>query len=521
MAKQRPQGDLAASRPAPEAGAEAQFIVTRVADEALGFSLGDVAEIIRLPPLAHMPLGPRSLLGLANLRGLVLPVVSLRRLIGLTDAPMDQAARVVVVDRGAPVGFVVDGVEALLRLPAAEMDAGAAGAGRIDPDFLAGVVKGREGESSIKILDPERLLRDQFARLGVTATRNAARVAFTVEARKQVAAAPQRQTSLVSFTLGTQEYALPVERVREIIPLPEHVSEVAGAETAVIGVVTLRGSLLPLVSLRLLLGLPAGEGRADRGKVVVVSMGKTHVGVVVDRTRQILRIDPAVVDPAPVLLTRGAGDAEIESICRLDDGERLVAVLSPDRLFRSELVRRVLSETAGEDAAEDAEAVEGAMTDEQFIIFRLAEQEYGLPITAVEEIARPPDRITRLPKAPDFIDGVINLRGRVVPIVDLRRRFELGPCQAEAGRRILVLAFGGGQTGFLVDGVSEVLKVPGGAISPAPEVSAEQMRLIGRVINLDAQGRLILVIDSLQLLDRVEMDMLETFDRTRSAPGAS
>ena len=65
------------------------------------------------------------------------------------------------------------------------------------------------------------------------------------------------------------------------------------------------------------------------------------------------------------------------------------------------------------------------MADEQFIIFRLGDQEYGLPIAAVDEIARPPDQITRLPKAPAFIDGVMNLRGSVVPIVDLRRRFEL------------------------------------------------------------------------------------------------
>ena len=59
------------------------------------------------------------------------------------------------------------------------------------------------------------------------------------------------------------------------------------------------------------------------------------------------------------------------------------------------------------------------MADEQFVIFRLGNQEYGLPIGAVDEIARPPDHITRLPKAPAFIDGVINLRGIVVPIVDL------------------------------------------------------------------------------------------------------
>ncbi len=125
------------------------------------------------------------------------------------------------------------------------------------------------------------------------------------------------------------------------------------------------------------------------------------------------------------MLTRGEGDAEITSICRLDHGKRLVAVLSPDRLFRSDLVRRVLSEQGPQSDAEASRTEGDAMADEQFIIFRLGDQDYGLPIAAVDEIARPPERIARLPKAPAFVDGVMNLRGAAVPIIDLRRRFEI------------------------------------------------------------------------------------------------
>src|SRR4029434_3542366 len=116
-----------------------------------------------------------------------------------------------------------------------------------------------------------------------------------------------------------------------------------------------------------------------------------------------------------------------------------------------------------------------AMADEQFIIFRLGNQDYGIPIAAVSEIARPREHITRLPKAPAFIDGVMNLRGSIVPIVDLRRRFELASKEPGSAQRMPVLAVGGGKTGFMVDGVSEVLKIPAGAIRPAPDLSPEQM----------------------------------------------
>ena len=353
----------------------------------------------------------------------------------------------------------------------------------------------------------------QFGRLGVATTHAATRSAVAIGS---LAAAPaQTLISLLSFRLGEQEYALPLDRVREIVPLPSHISNLPRPETAVLGVITLRDRLLPLVSLRALLGMAADSGLGPRGKVVVVSLGDGAVGVVVDATREILRVNPDIIEPAPALLTRGDGDAEITSICRLEAGQRLVALLSPDRLFRSELVRRILAEQASAGETE-LQSEANLMADEQFIIFRMGDQDYGIPIAAVSEIARRPDHITRLPKAPAFVDGVMNLRGSVVPIVDLRRRFDLSTTEHAGSQRILMITIGAVIAGFLVDSVSEIMKVQTDAIQPAPELSADQMRLISRVINLEARdsrnkGRMVLLVDPAQLLDQVEADVLAKF----------
>lgn len=506
---------LAGSRPptAIEADANAaHFLIFKIGGEPFGLRLGSVAEIIRMPALSRMPLVPPSLLGLANLRGIVMPVISLRQLLQLPEAAADGLTRVIVMRGDAPVGFVVDRIDRMLALPEDQLDHDDAGAGTIDPAVLDGVIKGAEGETPTKILDPQRVLSGQFDRLGISGAREATRASMSVGV--PVAATEQALTSLISFDLGTQEYALPLECVREIIALPDHISEVPRSEAAVLGVVTLRERLLPLVSLRALLGLPRDQQRERRGKVVVVSLGEGAVGVVADATREILRIDPALIDPAPALLTRGAGDAEVTSICRLDRGRRLVALLSPERLFRSDLVRRILAEQDGAIGETEAHMESNVMADEQFIVFRLGGQDYGLPISAVSEIARPPERITRLPKAPSFIDGVMNLRGGIVPIVDLRRRFDIVATGHAGSARILVLSIGGVRAGFLVDGVSEVMKVTSEAITPAPEMSPDQMRLISRVINLESTGRIILLVDPIQLLDQVESDVLAKFERS-------
>jgi purine-binding chemotaxis protein CheW len=480
------------------------FLTFQAGAEPFGMRLADVSEIIRIPPLAHMPLAPRSLLGLANLRGTVVPVVSLARMLGFEDRPPDGAARIIVVQRGAPVGIAVDRIGGLVTVAADRLEQGDHGSSDTDIDHADGLIKGNEGESTTRIVDPTRLLRTHFAQLGTSRQRVQAASGIapvSIRARTDTA----RKLAFVSFDVGTQEYALPLDSVHEIVALPAHISAVARSETAVLGVITLRDRLLPLVSLRTLLGLPQDGAAGARSKVVVLSLGHARVGLVADRTREILRIVPHSIEPAPALLTRGEGDAEVTSICRLEAGRRLVAVLSPDRLFRSDVVRRILADH--HDGTSAGQTEQSAMDEEQFVIFRLGAQDYGMPVRAVEEIARRPQHMTPLPRAPKFIDGVINLRGAVIPVIDLRRRFELAAGEAVRSQRILVVALGAQKAGFMVDDVSEIRRVPADAIRPAPELSPEQMRLIGRVANLDAdrgEGRMILLVDPEQLLDRGE-----------------
>src|SRR6478672_1880813 len=155
--------------------ASENLLIFRIAGECFGLRLATVAEIIRLPDLAHMPLVPPSLLGLANLRGVVLPVVSLRGLLHLPAHDATEQTRVIVMRGDAPVGFVVDRIERLMPIAADQLELDDAGAGMIDPALLEGVIKGAEGEDTIKILSPSRLLAGQFVQLGVSATHAASR----------------------------------------------------------------------------------------------------------------------------------------------------------------------------------------------------------------------------------------------------------------------------------------------------------------------------------------------------------
>src|ERR1700742_1433713 len=108
----------------------------------------------------------------------------------------------------------------------------------------------------------------------------------------------------------------------------------------------------------------------------------------------------------------------------------------------------------------------------QFITFRSGEQEFGAGIMAIREI-RGWTETTPLPHAPDYVRGVINLRGVVLPVVDLKARLGLGRTQADPKHVIVVVQAGDRTIGILVDAVSDILTVTGGEIQPTPELARE------------------------------------------------
>jgi purine-binding chemotaxis protein CheW len=141
---------------------------------------------------------------------------------------------------------------------------------------------------------------------------------------------------------------------------------------------------------------------------------------------------------------------------------------------------------------------QAAEVTEHLATFVLDREEYGLDVHLVQEIRRVTE-ITAVPRAPDFIRGVINLRGRILPVVDLKRKLALGQVELTRSSRIVVVRLRERLLGLLVDGASQVLKVPVSKIEPAPEeVLASGGDYIRGVAKLE--DRLIILVDLLRIL---------------------
>ena len=492
-----------------------QFVSFHLGQACFAFPIGLVKEIIRVPSTVTVPMTPPALIGLANLRGAVLPVLDFRLALGLDGGDHLETSRVVVINTGHAMGLLVDRVARVINVPHSKIEPASAVERTVQSDVLAGVVKEFAGEELIQLLDPEEVVAKHFPApddLKMSAVSTALTTAGQPVAHQE----DDDTVQLVSIMVGGEEYAFPIEEVDEIVRVPDQISAVPNSAPHVLGIVNLRSRLLPLACLRMIFGLPAIE-RSDANRVVVLNLGKEgneelRVGLVVDNVREVLRVSAATQDRMPGVLRRGDRD-EISAICRLEEGKRLVSVLSGPVLFETHGLHEAVRAAAEQAAETDVETEDSDMShlveadETQLVVYQLATQEFGVAIHSVQEIIRVPETLSRVPNTPDVVEGIINLRGSVLPVVEMRRRFDLPPIERSDRQRILVLSVDGVRTGYIVDSVSEVLRVPAAAMEDTPSLSREADLLMGRVANLSNGKRLVLVLDAAAL---VEADALET-----------
>jgi purine-binding chemotaxis protein CheW len=155
---------------------------------------------------------------------------------------------------------------------------------------------------------------------------------------------------------------------------------------------------------------------------------------------------------------------------------------------------------AGDNADRD-------IAGQEFLAFTLGKEEYGIDILKVQEI-RGYETVTRIANAPDFIKGVVNLRGIIVPIVDMRIKFQLGEPTYDQFTVVIILNIGGRVVGMVVDSVSDVITLSPEQIKPAPEM--------GTALNTDyliglgtIDQRMLILVDIDKLMSSTEMGLID------------
>ena len=607
---------------------ESQLVTFLLKEEEFGFDIMAVQEIIRLPKMAKVPRTPAYVDGIANLRGVVLPVIDMRTRFGMERAEETDRTRVLVVDiDGVKTGLRVDRVKQVARVLRSEIEPPPAAIRGTSSDYLEGVVKLDKGQRIVMALNAAHVCDIGVTRKAASSNGPTPGAAASGETPDKSGNADAEVQKMVTFRIAKEEFSFSMEHVREILRV-QTPSQVPDVPDYVLGVLTVRGQILPVIDLRRLLQqrsfaeevadscrpvreeyerwidqtgkLFAGNAHSkvngsvtehlrkwiaetnsssqslmedlakaralnekvikqlqDRAKyeecgdgdaahacgeevlsagleavavlcrfeqeiaqnihedqrIIVVDSGGFVLGLVVDHVHEVLNVPKSLIEPPPLITS--SGGMELSGVAKLEDGSRLIMVLDVASLMKDQKLRDVQKASRGGAAQEKITETRKAgvdgqgLSEVQLVTFMLGEEEFGVPISQIQEIDRL-GKVTKVPNAAQFIEGITNLRGEVIPVLDTRKRFELEAKPADDRTRIIIVDLGGTKTGLVVDSVREVLNLARKDIAPPPEAigSGIDQQFISGIGKVDEGKRMIVLLDVERILSRQEQSHL-------------
>ncbi|MCB1141312.1 MAG: chemotaxis protein CheW, partial [Leptospiraceae bacterium] len=248
-------------------------------------------------------------------------------------------------------------------------------------------------------------------------------------------------------------------------------------------------------------------------RILVIDLNNQSIGIMVDRMQQVIRVPENLIDPPPGII-HGDKKDNLQGIVKLDSGNRLILLIDELRLFSEDIMNSLKKMDSVNNTNEEEKVVgeENLDRDEgQLVTFRLGKEEFGIFIEDVREINRLTG-ITAVPNAPSFVEGIMNLRGNVIPAVDLRKRFGLESIQHGESTRVIIVDIEEKTTGLIVDSVSDVIRISRSLIESPPEVisSKVETEFIQGIGNLVKQNRFIIILNVNKILSGSEKEQLSS-----------
>lgn len=478
---------------------ECQLVTFHLGDDEFGADIINVKEIVRVPEITRVPNALNYIEGACNLRGNVLPIIDGRARFNMEKKEKNENSRVLVIDvNGKATGIIVDRVSEVIRVNASDIEEPPQIVKNVEADYVNGIVKLANGNRLIMLLDIVKAVSGDGEARTKTIEKDSSGDRFLKNSDELTSNAAVDE-QLVSFLLGNEEYAIGIMQVKEIIRVPE-MMKVPNCEAYVDGVVSIRNHLLPIINLRTYFGMES-KGITDQTRVLVVDMGGFTAGMIVDKVSEVLRVPAGMIQPPPRFSTQSG--EQLKGVAKLDNGKRLIMMLDSSRIMSADAYRMISGLKGASQESDEVKSIERQIMDEeQLVAFKIDNEEYGIKIKEVQEINRMTE-VTKIPRAPYYIDGIVNLRGNIIPVLDLRKLFGLSEKAMTDATRIIIVDSAGVKTGIIVDSVSEVLRFEKALIESPPELlnNGIDSSYVEGVGKLDDGKRMVLILRLDKVLD--------------------
>ncbi|WP_198651537.1 chemotaxis protein CheW [Dyella sp. C11] len=474
-------------------------------DTELVLPVATVQEVVNYPAVVtQVPLAPSYLLGLFNLRGRLIPIIHLGQLLQLPGEGSRANAKIAIVEfRQGRIGLLFDGTGEILRVPAEQKVLFDDGQGEMS--MIGGALKLDGGNRILQILNVDALHRlPDMPMLKADAQAS--------ESARQRAAQGQRRQG-VSFRVSETRLALPMGAIHEIIRVPELLRSVLASELC-LGMLNLRGNTVPVIDFARFLGLPCAvaEGMVpgdfdDPRRIVVIRQQDMDFGLLVDDVESIVGYRDEELLAIPSF---NAERPQLFTGCISRDGAADIMLINEAALLDDAVVteltqgHRALYQV--ESTSERGQAKRRSGVRETYVTFKL-DQLMGMRIDQLREVIDFPPDVMQPPGAPDYVRGILNLRRKLVTIIDLRALYGMKAYADIEGAKVLVVENDEEKFGLVVDAIENIVTIDAADKLVVPSVLRNQIDHALRndmreVVELPDQ-RTLLLLDAAPLKERL------------------
>jgi purine-binding chemotaxis protein CheW len=475
------------------------ILSVKIGGELFAFDGEEIEQILRVPDITVMPLTSSGIKGVSSISGRTVTIVDMGIILSNTHINETQKdARVLTVScDGIEYGILVDEVLEMVAVKESNYEVSSKEDGKISAIYkrdnvIIQIIDACIAINSLSLVSYQPVEIDHYDD-------------DDQDRNNEVATDQSDANRCIFLTLGEEQFAISLEIAREIIFIPQTITPISEAGAGVMGMITLRDDLIVALDLKKIISIPPKQDIPDEeikeNRLLILNYEGKSIALLVDSISEVKDIPLNDTEKLPERFA----DSKIESIYKTKGD--IVSIIATKYLIDITDEYTIQDEenhqdTSGEDDKKNKESKEMS----EIAAFQINNEEFALDIDDVQEIIKYTE-ITPIPEAPQFIDGVINLRGVVIPIVSLPERLGFTK-EIKPKSKILICDIKGEKIGLFVDDVNEIMFIEDRFVSK----SSNENTLFSEVITLDEGKRVILKLRITEVLDDDTIDSIKTIE---------
>lgn len=429
-----------------------------------------IQEVVNIPAnIIKMPLAPQFLLGVFNLRGIVIPIINLKSLLKFEESEVSSSQKIGIVEhQGARVGLLFDSTSEILRVNQQMMDHFNY-AHESSHKVISGAIKLDNGNRIVQIIDPFALVSIENIPQIIEQQK------LYNQGRVQNSYLHANRKKCISFSVNQIKMGFEISGIHEVIKVPE-IQKSAIQSDLCIGIVTLRGQTVPIIDFATMLG-SAAQSKQDipDKRIIILKIEHELFGLLVDAVESINSYMTSDVMPIPLL--NNDRTKMFEGCISLEDVGDIILLNYQEVLSSHEILEITQGHSKIYRSEQSEEKANRKGTNRQaYISFKL-DHLFGVSIKDIREIINYSEDIISAPGMPSFVRGILNLRGKLITVIDARMLYQMNQTMAlNANSKILIFESGDERFGLVVDSVESIITVDEDKKMKVPGLMVQKVR---------------------------------------------